>query len=428
MAEPSASRRRILRAVGQKRQQAAPSSSHQETSPMTSTPAEALDALIESFGEVSLGPSEPTGPTVKGFDVFKDAYAEPGDEEWLAASPLPKLTHEKALAMISEWLDIAEKSVAKINEGISKVDKLSGDADEQMTTILTAAERQFRDMTWRSKQTRLYLRTTKEEIRIPDRTKVWTRAREILHELELAARTAADSWPDPAREALAEVKRNTNTRDERPRQQPAQPKTAPSKPEDGWQKTLDNINQAHDLLSSFKPSLDENRPIEDTGLRDEDVRQEFMETGTNLDFFYRWSTQSKPAPYALRIDGSGSIDYNAWLKQWTSEAPTKLDSEQLATVRTKVPKAWVQEKNIRRKINEMSEMAKRLAEKYPTLDDYLSAVSKVLKALEGVIEAVPLMWWEKPNEVKPPEIVESRGEIVRADGTAYSAKKSKAKK
>lgn len=235
MAEPSASERRILRAVGQKRQQAVPSSPQQVTPPTASTPGEALDELTESFGAVSIGPPE---PTVRAFDVFKDAYAEPGDDEWLAASPLPKLTHKEALAMISRWLDITEKSVAKINEDISKVHRLGGDAGEQMSTILTAAERQFRDMTWRFKQTRLYLRTTKQEVRIPDRIKAWTRAREIFRELELAARMASDSWPDPAKEALAEVKRNTNTEDERPRPQPAQPNTAPSKPEDGWQKTL----------------------------------------------------------------------------------------------------------------------------------------------------------------------------------------------
>lgn len=101
-----------------------------------------------------------------------------------------------------------------------------------MTKVLAADEKNFRDITWRLKQTRLYLRTSKV-IRIPDRTKLRTRAKEIFEKLELLAGMAGGAWPDPAKKALAEVKRNMNSENERPRQQSAQPKTIPNKQEDG---------------------------------------------------------------------------------------------------------------------------------------------------------------------------------------------------
>lgn len=156
-----------------------------------------------------------------------------------------------------------------------------------------------------------------------------------------------------------------------------------------------------------------------------------MEAGTNLDFFYRWATTMEPAPYMLESDPSKEgavLLYTAWAKHWPANASTTLNADQIAAVRAKIPKRWVQGKDIRRKINEMEETATRLAEKYPLLGDYLNTLSRVLKALQSVMEAVPLMWWEKPDEVKPPEVVDSRDEILRADSTAYSAQKSKARK
>ena len=393
----------------------------------TAASDEALYALTERLNAVSLGSSD---ATPSAFDVTSQAAAEPGDDEWLAASPLHKLTHDKALPMIAEWLDIAMSSVTKIHEEIQAVDKLSGDADEQIIKILVAAENHFRDITWRFKQTRLYLRTSKK-IGISDRMNVWSRAREIFQKLEITSCMAGSHWPYPAQEAMTEVKRNTNT-DERQPRKPAQPRSKPasSQQEDGWQKTSENIDEAWDLIIPFKSFLDKNEPIEGTGLRDDDVREAFMEVGTNLDFFYRWSTQTKPAPYALKVDQSGkepAVDYTAWVEDWPVSAPNALTPEQAAAVRGKVPKLWMQEKDIRRKINDMSTIVARLADSYPLLDDYLHVLTRLLKALGSMLEAVPLLWWEKPDEVKEPERVDSRDEIVRADGTAYSAKKSKAK-
>lgn len=401
---PAIPARHILRAVGPKRQAQyaglLPRASEQEVSPTS---------LFEGkvpFGDVKqVLPGGGTGITSTSEDASKPII-DRGDEEWLATSPLKGLTREQALQTIAKWTATAGEAVARISRDVEAVDKLDVSAAQRISAILASAEDDCRGITWSFRHIRLYLKYS-NSCRAVDRIGVWNKARELVRRFEVIVVMAGKSWHDHAKEALFELKLNTN--------EGGECKTSTtnlhSSRGNAWKKVVQDLDDAMTFIASFNDSMDQDYGIERMGMSEDEVRQAFTEIGTDLDWIWQWCTAEPGASTALFFP-------NAWLKRWELSAEVAPTPEQIKSARVNMSSSWLQRNDVRRKVNEMENIVSRLAEDSRAQGDYLVSLSRVLKALKAVVAEVPLMWWEKSHELGEVEVGKAADEVVRADGTA----------